>query len=384
MVGSVPELYGGRSGSILRKAQFFKEHAGVDSEIVMTHFPGDLQRLTTVLRDRGALVPGVTLGTLQDDQDGDRRPRSPLDRLLETRRRVHARLDRIVGDDKVFFSVEARNIDHLLLSYRNPNVEQVYVVHNPHLEPPYRDPQRIWRPYRPLMLHHASAGAVVFLTRAQRADVERVLGQQDHFVVIPHPVPQAPPVEGVERDPRLVVVLARLDHQKRVEDAITTFARVVQHVPDARMEIYGHGRDEEALQRQIDALRVGSSVTLAGYTDNPGGVYQRAALSLLTSRHEGLPLVLLESLSHGCPPVSYDVRYGPSDVIDHGVNGILVDEGDTSTMAEEVTRLLRDHALRDRMSRAAISSAEGMQADVAVARWSALFNRLAAAAWGSA
>jgi glycosyltransferase involved in cell wall biosynthesis len=73
------------------------------------------------------------------------------------------------------------------------------------------------------------------------------------------------------------------------------------------------------------------------------------------------------------------VKYGPSDVIQHGVNGILVPDGDTAAMAEEVTRLLTDRALREPMSRAARSSGDSMGADVAIARWSALFNRLAQA-----
>ncbi len=383
LIGFIPERHGGRTASILNKARLFKEHAGVDSEIVMTRFQGDLDRLTTMLRDRGALVPGVTLRRLQDYEDGDRGHWRRLDKLSRTRRRIHAQLDRMVGDDHVFLNVEGRDLDRLLLTYRNPNVQQVYVLHNSHLEPPYRDPQRILRGYRPLMLHYASAGSVVLLTHAQRADMERVLGQQDNFFVIPHAVPPAPPVEAAERDPRLVVMLAGLHHQKRVKDAITAFAQVVQRVPDARLEIYGHGPEEEGLQREVDRLGLGSSITLAGYTDNPGRLYQRAALSLLTSRYEGFALVLLESLSSGCPPVSYDVKYGPSELIDHGVNGVLVEEGNVNAMAQELTRLLTDHGLRDELSRAASSSVDRLRPDVVVGRWSALFNSLASAAWGS-
>ena len=382
LIGFIPERPGGRTASILNKARLFKEHAGVDSEIVMTHFTGDLDGLTTMLRDRGALVPGVSLRRLEDYEDGGSRHERPPDELSTTRRRIHAQLDRMVGDDHVFLTVESRDIDRVLLTYRNPNVQQVYVVHNAHLAPPCHDPQRILRAYRPLMLHHASAGSVVFLTHAQRADMERVLGQQDNFFVIPHAVRPAPLVDQVERDPRLVVMLAHLKHQKRVEDAITAFAQVVARVPDARLEVYGHGPEEQRLQREIDRLGLGSSVTLAGYTDDPGRLYARAALSLLTSRFEGFALVLLESQSSGCPPVSYDVKYGPSELITHGVNGILVQDGDVDTLAQEVTRLLTDHQLREELSRAGLASVERLRPDVVAGRWSALFNSLATTAWG--
>jgi glycosyltransferase involved in cell wall biosynthesis len=383
LVASIPEHPGGRSASILNRARLLKEHADVDCEIVMTHFPGDLDRLTTMLRERGALVPGVTLRRLQDHEAGHRRHARRLD-TLSTRRRIHAQLDRMVGDDHVFLTVESRDLDRLLLTYRNPNVQQVYVLHNAHIAPPHRDPQRILRGYRPLMLHHASAGWVLFLTHAQRADMERVLGEQDNFFVIPHAIRPAPPVDPVERDARLVVMLAHLKHQKRVEDAIAAFAQVLERVPDARLEIYGHGPEEERLQGEIDRLGVGSSIRLAGYTDNPGRLYQRAALSLLTSRHEGFPLVLLETLSSGCPPVSYDVKYGPADLIADGVNGVLVEDGDVDAVAQAVTRLLTDHELRDDLSRAAVASVDRLRPDVVAGRWSALFNSLASTAWDPA
>ena len=383
LIGFIPERPGGRTASILNKARLFKEHAGVDSEIVMTHYTGDLDNLTTMLRDRGSLVPGVTLRRLEDYEDGGSRYGRPPDTMVTDQRRIHAQLDRMVGDDHVFLSVESRDIDRVLLTYRNPNVQQVYVVHNAHIAPPYRDPQRTLRAYRPLMLHHASAGSVVFLTHAQRADMESVLGPQDNFLVIPHAVRPAPPVDQVERDPRLVVVLAHLKHQKRIEDAITAFAQVVARVPDARLEIYGHGPEEERLQRQIDRLGLGSSITLAGYTDDPGRLYSRAALSLLTSRYEGFALVLLESQSCGCPPVSYDVKYGPSELITHGVNGILVEDGDVDAIAQEVTRLLTDDKRRDELSRAAVASVDRLRPDLVAGRWSALFNSLASTAWGA-
>ncbi len=380
LVAFIPERPGGRSAAILNRARVFKEHAGVESEIVMTHFHGDLDRLTMSLKERGALVPGVTLRRLQDYGNGERRDRSRLD-ALSTRRRMHAELDRMVGDDHVFLTVESRDLDRFLLTYRNPKVQQVYVVHNAHVAPPYRDPRRVLRAYRPLMLRHAVAGSVVFLTHAQRAHMERVLGQQDNFVVIPHAVRPAPPVHPVQRDPRHVVMLAHLKHQKRVDDAIAVFAQVVKRVPDARLEIYGHGPEEESLRQEIDGLGLGSSVRLAGYTDDPGSLLQRAALSLLTSRYEGFALVLLESLSSGCPPVSYDVKYGPSELISHGVNGILVEDGDMDTMAQQVTRLLTDHGLRDELGRAALASVDRFRSDVVAGRWSALFNSLASTAW---
>ncbi|MEJ1230431.1 MAG: glycosyltransferase [Galbitalea sp.] len=53
-----------------------------------------------------------------------------------------------------------------------------------------------------------------------------------------------------------------------------------------------------------------------------------AAVLLLTSRHEGQPLVILEALARGCPVVAYDVHYGPGEMIEDGRSGLLVEPGD--------------------------------------------------------
>jgi poly(glycerol-phosphate) alpha-glucosyltransferase len=290
-------------------------------------------------------------------------------------------LDTLIGDDHTFLSVESRRSDQETLSYRRPNVKQIYVLHNPHLAPPGDDPAAIRPAYRPLF-DRPDVDAIVFLTQAQRADAEAAFGKRTSFRVIPHPIGSAREVPFEGRDPDLVVMLARLDQQKQLSDAVTAFAEVVRQLPAARLQIYGQGPDRGKLQRQIDQLGLGGSVTLMGYTKDPDAVYQRAAVSMLTSRFEGFGLVLLESLSHGCPVVSYDVRYGPSDIVTDGVNGFLVEPGNTHALATRVVEVLGDEPLRRRLSaRAAVLSTEFSE-EAFVARWSALFRDLDADGWG--
>jgi glycosyltransferase involved in cell wall biosynthesis len=224
--------------------------------------------------------------------------------------------------------------------------------------------------------------AVVFLTNAQRADAEAKFGRQEHFRVVPHPMTGIRQVPFEQRDPDLVVMLARLDRQKRLADAIKAFALVVQAVPSARLEIYGRGEEQAELQRQIDDLGVGSSVTLAGYTKDSAAVLEGAALSLLTSRFEGYPLALLETLAHGCPVVSYDVKYGPREIIADGVNGYLVKPGDYRALAARVVEVLGDGDLRRSLSEHAGSLSPEFSERTFVARWSKIFHDLDAQGWG--
>ena len=294
---------------------------------------------------------------------------------------IQSYLDRLIGDDHAFLCVESRRSDGETLSYLRPNVKQVYIVHNPHIAPPGTDLDAIRPSYKPMLDRRAEHGAVVFLTNAQRADAEARYGRQANFAVIPHPATPVPPTPFAERDPDLVVMLARLDNQKRIPHAIAAFAHVVRAVPSARLEIYGQGPDQAALQSQIDELGLRGGVTLAGYTKRPGEVYRRASCSLLTSRFEGFGLVLLESLSHGCPVVSYDVKYGPADIVADGVNGFLVSSGDQREMARRVVQILTDEISRRRLSENAAQVRTEFSEETFVARWSELFRGLDAEGW---
>jgi glycosyltransferase involved in cell wall biosynthesis len=295
---------------------------------------------------------------------------------------IQSYLDKLIGDAHTFLTVESRRSDHETLTYRRPNVKQVYVLHNPHVTLPGDDLSTIRPTYKPLFDRRDEVDAIVFLTNAQRADAEATFGERKSFRVIPHPIRSTQQVPFEDRDPNLVVMLARLDQQKQLGDAITAFGQVVKQVPTARLEIYGQGPDQQKLQGQIDELGLGASVALMGYTKDPAGVYHRAALSMLTSKFEGFGLVLLESLSNGCPVVSYDVKYGPSDIVADGVNGYLVESGATDELAARVVEVLQDDLLRRRLSERAGVVRKEFSEEAFVARWSELFRDLDAQGWG--
>ena len=295
---------------------------------------------------------------------------------------IHACLDNLIGDRHAFLHCEARRIDDWVLGYRRPHVKQLFVLHNAHIRPPFDDIHRIRPVYQPLLEQRSDVDGIVFLTDAQRAEAEAHFGHNDRFFVVPHAARPATADPSIARDPHLVVMVARLDQQKQVDHAIDAFARVVKQVPAARLEIYGRGVLAGALAAQIRRLGLSRNVTLAGFTANPGAVYQRAALSLLTSRYEGFGLVLLESFGHGCPAVSYDLRYGPADIITEGASGFLVPPGDKAQLAERIVTVLKDRALQAHLSSGARADAERFSEDAFLARWAGIYNRLDHQGWG--
>nr|WP_241731815.1 glycosyltransferase [Microbacterium ginsengiterrae] len=188
--------------------------------------------------------------------------------------------------------------------------------------------------------------AVAWPTASQRDDVVSRFGDGALHVVVPNVVP-APGERTLAREPGLVVVLGRLAPGKRVDHAVRAFVRA--DVPGTRMEIWGGGAERERLQTLIDSLGAGSRIMLAGHTDAPDRVLQRASLVVTATAFEGQGMSILEALQHGVPVVAYDVRYGPSDLLGSG-GGILVPDADESGMADAIRRILTDDGLRARLS----------------------------------
>ncbi|MDP3949659.1 glycosyltransferase, partial [Microbacterium sp.] len=146
---------------------------------------------------------------------------------------------------------------------------------------------------------------------------------------------------------------------KRVDHSIRAF--LAADVPGSRMEIWGGGAERDALQALIDELGAGSRVMLAGHTDAPGRVLDRASVVVTSTAFEGQGLSILEALLHDVPVVAYDVRYGPGDLLGAG-GGILVPDGDEVALADALRRMLTDADLHARLV---------AEAPVAASAWSA-------------
>ena len=140
------------------------------------------------------------------------------------------------------------------------------------------------------------------------------------------------------------------------------------------MDIYGRGSRADGIQRVIDRLELGGSVTMKGHDPRARDALWRSSAFLMTSLFEGYPLSTLESFSHGCPVVSYDIKYGPREQITEGEDGFLVEAGDIRAMADRVIELLKDPALVSRMSKAARAKATQHGYDRFLSDWGAVLN----------
>ena len=97
---------------------------------------------------------------------------------------------------------------------------------------------------------------MVTLTERQRDDIAQRQGRTTNMFVVPNPVTcRSAPETEAPRDPHRVTIVARLEPQKRLDDAIAAFRRVVDAVPGARLDIFGDGSKGEELEAEIERRR---------------------------------------------------------------------------------------------------------------------------------
>lgn len=193
----------------------------------------------------------------------------------------------------------------------------------------------------------------------------------------PFEVAGAPPL-----DSKIVIAAGRLTPQKAFDRLIDAFAMLVPDHPDWRLHLYGKGRLRTDLVEQIERLGLGRQVQLMGFSDQFEARLAEAAVCALSSQYEGLPLVLLEAMSKGVPMVSFDCPEGPRQLIEHGVNGLLVDDGDVDALTVALAQVMDDDALRLRLGAGALASATRYLPDGVCEQWEALFDEIDVAPLG--
>ncbi len=285
----------------------------------------------------------------------------------------------LAGAQRAFVFLDSRFLAPLVAPMKAPNIHLAYLMHNTHVRGERRWDSETSPAYTRALGVRDGLDAFVTLTERQREDIAQRIGPTSNLHVVPNPVdlPPVPPV--VERDPRLVTVVARIEAQKRLSHAVKAFRHVVDELPDARLDIYGSGSHSAGIQRVIDRLDLGDSVTLKGHDPHARESLWRSSAFLMTSLFEGYPLSTLESMSHGCPVVSYDIKYGPREQITDGEDGFLVPEGDAEAMGRRVVELLRDPDLVRRMSKAAQEKAAAHGYDRFLTDWVRVLDATVAA-----
>lgn len=175
-----------------------------------------------------------------------------------------------------------------------------------------------------------------------------------------------------------VISVGRLDYQKGYDYLIKAWKIIEQNHPDWELDIFGDGPKRNELNQLIQDLKV-KHVFLRGTSTNLSDEYRSSSIYVMSSRYEGLGLVLLEASSCGLPLISYDCPYGPSDIIEDGKNGILIEKvGDIEGLVGAINKLIETPTLRIHMGYNAIRMIDQFLLPNITKQWIELFNEIVA------
>ncbi len=141
-----------------------------------------------------------------------------------------------------------------------------------------------------------------------------------------------------------IIAMGRLHRQKNFQLLIDAFNQVESDIDDYKLIIYGEGELRSDLQEQIDHYGLSERIILAGNTDNPCQKMLEGKMFVLSSDFEGMPNVLMEAMALGMPVVSTDCSPGgAAELIENGVNGLLVPCNNTNLLAAAIRQIINDY-----------------------------------------
>lgn len=171
-----------------------------------------------------------------------------------------------------------------------------------------------------------------------------------------------------------VITVGRLDAQKGFDMLLDVWAIVASKHPDWTLNIFGSGEWEQMLNDRIIQLNLSDVVSLRGLTKNVVENYLESSIYVMSSRYEGLPMVLIEAMSCGLPIVSFDCEHGPRELIEDGKTGFLVGMNKIDELADKICRLIEDDTLRLEMGNEARKSVSKYSKESIMKQWINLFE----------
>ncbi len=172
------------------------------------------------------------------------------------------------------------------------------------------------------------------------------------------------------------IIVARHSFEKGLDRILPIWKKIVEKQTDWQLEIYGKSSENQEIEKIILTLNLEKNVTLFEPIKNIQEKYLDASMYLMTSRHEGFPMVLIEAMALGLPCIAYDCPVGPRAIIVDKENGFLIENGNETEFVIAIEKLIENENLRVEMGKKAKISSEKFNLDLIMKIWNDLFKEI--------
>jgi glycosyltransferase involved in cell wall biosynthesis len=166
-----------------------------------------------------------------------------------------------------------------------------------------------------------------------------------------------------------ILAASRLTLEKAFDVQLKAFALVRKSHPDLHFVILGEGPLHGLIEEHIERLSLQGAVWLKGFENNPFRWMKRARVFMMASRMEGFGNALVEAMALGCPVVSTACPYGPREIVEHEINGLLSPVDDVDALAQNLIQILDEPEKANCLGKAAVQRAQGFSVEIMTKRY---------------
>ena len=171
-----------------------------------------------------------------------------------------------------------------------------------------------------------------------------------------------------------VIAVGRYVYQKGFDQLLQAWATIERQYPEWQLVVFGDG-NRTPYEQQMKELGIDDNrCHLYGPTTDIQQEYVNSSIFVFSSRFEGFGMVLIEAMACGLPVVSFDCPCGPKDIVKDGEDGILVENGNIELLATSLSKMMRDEALRQAMSQAALKNVQRFRIEQIAEQWRKIFE----------
>lgn len=161
---------------------------------------------------------------------------------------------------------------------------------------------------------------------------------------------------------------------KQFDKLIACYAKSILPSKNIKLIILGEGKLKNKWIKLVENMNLQEMVIFKGNVKNPFRYYKNALFTISTSKYEGMPMVLLESLACETPIISWDYASGPSEIIANKSNGLIVENQNTEKLIEAMNLFVSDNNLYLQCKRNALSSVKQFSLETIGAEWLKVFE----------